>query len=70
MQMQTELSNMVVEMLNSYTQKELSLATQVDQSTISKLKNNQINVRHDKGEKIRCFYVKWKSEHAVQISEH
>lgn len=59
MQTQIELSDMVVEMLKSYTQSELAVATKVDQSTISKLKNKRINVRHDKGEKLRCFYVEW-----------
>lgn len=59
MQAQTELHDMVREMLQSYTQSELAKATKVDQSTISKVKNNRINVRHDKGEKLRCFYVSW-----------
>lgn len=59
MQTQTELSDMVVEMLQSFTQLELAKATQVDQGTISKLKNRCINPRHHKGEKLRCFYVEW-----------
>lgn len=59
MQAQIELSDMVVELLSSYTQSELAKATKVDQGTISKLKNRCINPRHDKGEKLRCFYVEW-----------
>ena len=59
MQAQIELSDMVVELLESYTQSELAEATKVDQGTISKLKNRCINPRHDKGEKLRCFYVEW-----------
>lgn len=62
MQEQTELSDMVVELLKSYTQSELAKATKVDQGTISKLKNRCINPRHDKGEKLRCFYVEWQKK--------
>lgn len=65
MQAQTELHDMVREMLQSYTQSELAKATKVDQSTISKVKNNRINVRHDKGEKLRCFYVSWNEKKAA-----
>lgn len=57
-----ELSDLVRELLESYTQAELAKESGVDQSTISKLKNNAINPRHDKGEKLRTFYLAFKSK--------
>ncbi|NLN56943.1 MAG: helix-turn-helix transcriptional regulator [Gammaproteobacteria bacterium] len=57
------LQEMILEMLESFTQEDLERLMGVDQSSISKIKNNKLkSVGFQKADAIKAFYFNWKQQ--------
>lgn len=55
--------NMLLEMLEVFTQQDLVKLTGVTQSDISKIKNKKLkSISLEKGDKIKTFYFAWKQK--------